>query len=203
MAGKVCATGLGVRGGLHWVPMTLPLTPLYVITHILALHLSEALYLAGYPGNLPRPQTWVNPTWMMHFLPIPFFLLPPRMLASFTNNPILLQGANCFAVPTWEGTALGLPTHAHRIRAECARSSEVLKPALHCALCKGGRSLDIQTPGCDVFSGAVGPHSSSTCMHEQHIDPFLQHAVMKNLLCAHLCSTTKIPSLIFFQKLMS
>lgn len=62
MAGKVCATGLGVQSGLQWVPMTMPLTSLYVITHILALRLSEALHLAGYPGNLPRPQTRVNPT---------------------------------------------------------------------------------------------------------------------------------------------
>lgn len=108
------------------------------------------------------------------------------MLALFTNNPILLQGANCFDVLDWRGTALGLPTHAHKIRAECARISGVLKPALRCALCKGGRSLGIQTPGCEVSSGAVGLHCSSTCMHEQHVDPFLQHAVMENLLYAHI-----------------
>ena len=29
----------------------------HVITHILALRLSEALRLAGCPGNLPRPQS--------------------------------------------------------------------------------------------------------------------------------------------------
>lgn len=52
----------------------LPLTALSVITHISSLMSPEALRLAGYPGKLPRPQSGVNPTWMMHFLPISFFV---------------------------------------------------------------------------------------------------------------------------------
>lgn len=107
-------------------------------------------------------------------------------LGCWLHSPIIPFFFKEQTVPTWEGTALDLPTHAHGIRVECARSSEVFKSALCCALCKGGRSLAIQTLGCEVSSGAVGPLSSSTCTHGQHIDPFLQHAVIKNLLCAHI-----------------
>lgn len=48
---------VGVRDSLHGVLLVLSLTTLDAIKHILASCLPDALHLAGYSGNLPRPHS--------------------------------------------------------------------------------------------------------------------------------------------------
>lgn len=48
------------------------------------------------------------------------------------------------------------------------------------------RALAFRLQGVKCPLGLLVPHSSSTCTHEPHVDPSLQHAVMENLLHAHI-----------------
>lgn len=57
MAREVCASGLGGSGAASPEPHGHASPCPHVITHILVSRLSEALHLAGCPGNLPRPQS--------------------------------------------------------------------------------------------------------------------------------------------------
>lgn len=136
---------------------------------------SPAVWLE-YPGNLPRPQSWLNPTWMMHFLPISlfFFLLPPRMLASLTNHPILVQGNH----RTEERPCLCTCSSCMCARGERGRyrAADTLRP----------RTLRSPSPG---EAGALAHRllevqPTSHCGFPLLYWSSLQPALPENLLCA-------------------
>lgn len=87
------------------------------------------------------------------------FLLPPRMLASFTNNPVLVQGnhrireqAASMALPgkvTVVPLLLFLPV-CTGLEHTVLESQTSWGPVWPSALCSGGDSLNTQTSGCDI-----------------------------------------------------
>ena len=92
--GRCAPVGWGARDSPCWAPRPCLSLPLCHHTHILAWCLSEALpsgwnTLGTCPGHRAD---WIQLGWCI-FYQFPFFLLlPPRMLASLTNHPILVQG---------------------------------------------------------------------------------------------------------------
>ena len=87
--GRCAPVGRGARNSPCWAPRPCLSRPLCHHTHSSLVSLRSPAVWLEYPGNLPRPQSWLNPTWMMHFLPISLFFFFCYHPGCWPRSPII------------------------------------------------------------------------------------------------------------------